>query len=62
MGIVTVGDCAGASRHCKTGYAERLIGSWISGIAWIMLLYLASGIFVTRSNRISDITTRLAPT
>jgi hypothetical protein len=27
-----------------------------------MLLYLASGIFVTCSNRNSDITTRLAPT
>jgi hypothetical protein len=32
------------------------------GIAWIMLLYLASGIFAICSNRIGNITTRLAPT
>ena len=51
----------------QNGYAERLIGligrdCLDGGIAWIMSLCWASGIFGTCSNRIRDIATRLART
>jgi hypothetical protein len=48
-------------RDRQNGYAERLIGS-IRQDCVDHVVVLASGIFVTRSNRIRDTTTRLAPT